>query len=230
MCADETLSLLGATGGRRQPDAVSLEDAAYNIIKNRIITCKLRPGTTLSEAALAANIGYGRTPVHQAMTRLMHESLVEILPRKGILVRPVSLDEILEIIEVRLINECSCVRRASKHADTHAIAELEANLWQLKDATKSRDTERLMHLDRDFHIAISSAAGNAVHAQLLRTLHERSLRFWFISLRAAPDHHIRICEQHEAIVNAIIDHDPDDAEVAMREHIEAFRANIMHQI
>jgi len=84
-------------------------------------------------------------------------------------------------------------------------------------------------LDRSFHVAISSAAGNPVQGEVLRGLHERSLRFWFISLRA-PDHHHRVCDQHDAIVTALAERDPEMAEGAMREHIKAFRDNIVLQI
>lgn len=208
---------------------VPLRELAYETIKHQIITCKLRPGEALSEASVASAIGIGRTPVHQALDRLMREGLVEILPRKGVIVRPVSLDEVLDIIEVRLINENACVRRAANNAGPDAIAELKSNLRRTAQAARQRDVESLMHLDRAFHITISSAAGNAVQGELLRTLHERSLRFWFISLRA-PDHHSRVLQQHETIVEAIASHDSDAAETAMREHIEAFRANITNQI
>ena len=66
----------------------------------------------------------GRTPVHQALDRLMMEGMVEVIPRKGVIVRPVSLNEVLQIIETRLINECYCSRLAAERANNSDIAEL----------------------------------------------------------------------------------------------------------
>src|SRR6478672_2854970 len=83
----------------------SLRDEAYGAIKHRIITCEFRPGEYVNELQLSALLKIGRTPVHQALDRLMVEGMVEVIPRKGVIVRPVSLNEVLQIIEVRLINE-----------------------------------------------------------------------------------------------------------------------------
>ena len=85
--------------------AASLRDAAYDAIKHRIITCAFRPGEYINELQLSSILKIGRTPVHQALDRLMIEGMVEVIPRKGVIVKPVSLNEVLQIIEVRLINE-----------------------------------------------------------------------------------------------------------------------------
>jgi GntR family transcriptional regulator, rspAB operon transcriptional repressor len=82
-----------------------------------------------------------------------------------------------------------------------------------------------MLADREFHSVLARAARNDVVADLVRGLHERSLRFWFLSLHA-PTQHKEVHEQHEAIVAAIRRRDPDGAEAAMRQHLEAFRANV----
>ena len=83
----------------------SLRDAAYEAIKHRIITCAFRPGEYINEAYVSAVLGIGRTPVHQAIDRLMLEGMLDVIPRKGVIVKPVSLDEIMQIVEVRLLNE-----------------------------------------------------------------------------------------------------------------------------
>lgn len=207
----------------------SLREKAYEAIKQQIITCELRPGEVLSEAAVSAALDIGRTPVHQALDRLMIEGMVDVLPRKGVIVRPLSLDEALEIIDVRLVNETYCVRLAAEHADRTDIAALRTNLDRMKNASRRRDVAEMMQLDRDFHTALSSAGRNTILSDFLGNLHDRAQRFWFVSLRA-PDHNDRVCEQHAAIVDAITSHDPDAAAAAMRFHIEAFRTNVTRQI
>ena len=91
-----------------------------------------------------------------------------------------------------------------------------------------RDIEQMMLLDRDFHHVLARSAGNAVLTDVLRNLHERSLRFWFISLRDG-NHHRNVLAEHRAIVEAIESREPDAAEAAMREHILAFQRNVTRQ-
>lgn len=209
--------------------AKSLLDRAYNEIKYRIITCHYRPAEVLSEAAISLELGIGRTPIHQAIHRLMTDGLVSIMPRKGIMVRPISIDEAVEIISVRLVTECYCARLAAERAEESELAELNAILDRSEKAMAKRDVEKMMLLDRDFHHTLARAAKNIVLADVLRNLHERSLRFWFLSLRDA-DHHRNVLAQHRAIVEAIESRQPDAAEAAMREHILAFQRNVTRQV
>lgn len=203
----------------------SLRDTAYDAIKHRIITCAFRPGEYINELQLSSVLKIGRTPVHQALDRLMIEGMVEVIPRKGVIVRPVSLNEVLQIIEVRLINECYCARLAAERANNSDIADLADVLRRTKHWTSMRNVENMMLLDREFHLLVARAGKNEVLADLLRGLHERSLRFWFISLNA-PAQYESVHDQHDAIFAAIQQRDPDKSEAAMRAHIESFRANV----
>jgi GntR family transcriptional regulator, rspAB operon transcriptional repressor len=226
----ETLAQPGPPARKAaRTEAVSLRERAYRSIREKIITCELRPGEALSEGALSQALGIGRTPVHQALDRLMLEGLVDVLPRKGVIVRPLSLDEVVDIIDVRLVNETWCARLVAERATAAEIAALEDNLARFGRAVEDRDLVRLMRLDEAFHLALSGAARNPVLADLLRTLHSRSLRFWFVSLRAA-DHYRRVAREHAAIVATIRQRSPADAEGAMRAHIEAFRANLVRHL
>src|SRR4051794_26361637 len=179
----------------------SLRDEAYDAIKHRIITCEFRPGEYVNELQLSALLKIGRTPVHQALDRLMVEGMVDVIPRKGVIVKPVSLNEVLQIIEVRLINECYCARLAAERASDADLAEMEDVLKRAKHWTSLRNVVNMMLLDREFHLLVAQAAKNDVVAELLRALHERSLRFWFISLNE-PRQYERVHEQHDAILQA----------------------------
>ena len=211
--------------GVRLARAGSLRDAAYEAIKNRIITCAFRPGEYINELQLSSILRIGRTPVHKALDRLMIEGMVEVIPRKGVVVKPVSLNEVLQIIELRLINETYGSRLAAEHADASDLEEMEDVLIRAKHLASLRNVENMMLHDREFHLCVARAAKNRVLTELLRALHERSLRFWFISLNA-PTQYERVRNEHNAILKAIRRHDPDQAEAAMRGHIESFRANV----
>ena len=207
----------------------SLRDAAYDAIKHRIITCAFRPGEYLNEAFVSASLGIGRTPVHQAIDRLMLEGMVEVMPRKGVIVKPVSLDEIMQIIDVRLINEIYGIRLAAERAEQDEIKHLSDILARAAQWIEARNSEQLMLLDREFHNVLALASKNHVLADTLSKLHDRSLRFWFISLNR-PGHHAHVHAQHEAILAAIRDHDANGAEAAMRSHIDEFRNNLKRSI
>jgi GntR family transcriptional regulator, rspAB operon transcriptional repressor len=218
----------GATS-RRQLPRQSLRDAAYEAIKFRIITCKFKPGECINEASVSELLGYGRTPVHQALDRLMLEEMVEVIPRKGVIVKPVILHDVMQMIDVRMVNETHCARLAATRADDTHIKALTGVLNRARQAIAGRDVHAMMMLDREFHLQLAAASKNFELAEVLRKLNERSLRFWFISFNT-PDHHRSFQEQHEAIFAAVRDRDADGAESAMRAHIDAFRRSVARHL
>ena len=210
-------------------EASSLRDTAYAAIKHRIITCAFKPGEFLNEASISSALGIGRTPVHQAIDRLMLDGLLDVMPRRGVIVRPVSLDEVMQIIEVRLLNECPCIRLATERAEEDELRQLIDILSRAEQWMPTRNSEQMMLLDREFHATIARACKNNVLSDILGKLQDRSLRFWFLSL-TAPGHHASVQDQHRAIVDAMRQRDAAGAEGAMRAHIEAFRSNVARYI
>src|SRR5262252_777995 len=218
----------GAASRRRLPRQ-SLRDAAYEAIKLRIITCKFKPGECINEASVSELLGFGRTPVHQALDRLMLEEMVEVIPRKGVIVKPVILQDVMQMIDVRMVNESHCARLAATRADDTHIKALTDVLDRARQAIAGRDVHAMMMLDREFHLQLAAASNNFELAEVLRKLNERSLRFWFISFNT-PDHHRNFQEQHESIFAAVRDRDANGAASAMRAHIEAFRRSVARHL
>ena len=213
--------------GRTVPG--SLRGTAYELIKHEIMTCALAPGEYVNESALCSRLKLGRTPVNQALHRLMLEGLVDIMPRKGVIVKPVSLDEVMHIIEVRLLTETYCVRLVAERATEADIAELEDILTRAGQWIRVHNVEQMMLSDQAFHNVLARIAGNSVLSGILRRLHDRSLRFWFISLKTVGRHN-HVQDQHESILAAIRKHDAPRAESAMRSHIESFRDNVARYV
>jgi DNA-binding GntR family transcriptional regulator len=217
-----------STSLRRLPP-LSLRDQAYEAIKDRIITCEFKPGECINEASVSALLGIGRTPVHQALDRLMLEEMVEIIPRKGVIVKPVILQDVLQMVDVRLLNEAHCARLAASRADDGHIEALSKVLEQARTAIDHRNVDAMMRHDREFHSLLANASRNLELAEVVRKLNERSLRFWFISF-TTPDHHHSFQQQHEAIFTAVRDRDAQGAEQAMRAHVEAFRKSVARHL
>ncbi len=214
-------------GGKQRPP--SLRERAYAAIKQRIITFRYQPGHYLNETSVSKELGIGRTPVHQALNRLMLEGMVEVIPRKGVIVKPVSLHEVLQIVEARLGIEPYTVALAAKRVQTHHLERMEEILRSARDFMEDRDIERLMELDREFHGTIAAAAGNAVLSEVLRNLHDRSLRLWFISLND-ENHLLGVQAEHQEILDAVRARDETLAAERMTAHIRAFGANISQRI
>jgi DNA-binding GntR family transcriptional regulator len=204
--------------GETSDARLSLRDQAYDSIKRRIITMRYRPGAYLNEARISDDLSIGRTPVRQALERLRLEGMVDIMPRKGVIVRPVSLEEVLELIEIRLVNEPYCAALAAQRVTSLEITALQSVLVCTDQHIATHDLETLMDLDREFHGGISRAARNRVLGELLLQLHERSLRFWFITLN--DRHHLlQVRREHGNILQAIA---VRDAEAVCTENLVRF--------
>ena len=109
---EEAAAHPGAEQGGRQ----SLRDQAYVRIKRRIIALDYKPGAYINEAMICDDLGIGRTPVHLALERRAVDGLIEVIPRKGLIVAPLSLDEMRQINEVRKLLEPAAASLAARWA------------------------------------------------------------------------------------------------------------------
>ncbi|RQS99556.1 GntR family transcriptional regulator [Burkholderia seminalis] len=222
-------TLTDVTRDRFAAPAASLADRAYALIQRDIITMRLKPGAALNEADLVARTGIGRTPVHQAVHRLVLEGLLSVMPRKGLMVQPLSLDDIVAVIDVRRINEAHCAELAARHATPDDLTRLAALLDDGQACVDTHDVEGMMELDRAFHQAIAAAARNAVLAEILRALHERSLRFWFVTL-SEPHHLADVQHEHRALFDRLSARDAAGARDAVERHIDSFRSTLLQHL
>jgi GntR family transcriptional regulator, rspAB operon transcriptional repressor len=204
----------------------SLADTAYTALKEKILKLYFLPGQYLNEGALCELLGVGRTPVHMALQRLQHEGLVEVMPRKGIIVQPGSIPEILKILESRMTIEADLARNAANRA-TPKEAE---GLRKLARVKISGDTQsqldNFVEADRAFHSRFADLAGNQVMSDIARKLHDRSIRYWYLHLWQTFDGRSSGSE-HTAIADAIARGDGEAAASAVRAHIESLRARLM---
>lgn len=207
----------------------SLMQQAYDSLKMAIITMDYRPGECIVESQIGERLRFGRTPIHEAVARLALEGMLDILPRKGIVVRPLSLDEALATIEARLIIEPACARLAAERATDREIDQIAAILNRGRPMLTRRDVKGLMLTDRAYHNSIARAARNPALETILQRLHDRSLRFWFVSLSDAS-HLVQVDDEHRDVLKALRRHDGAAVEKAVRKHIESFRETIKASI
>ena len=204
----------------------SLAERAYIELKNRILTMQLRPGAFLNESMLSEMLGIGRMPVHQAVHRLQGAGLVEVLPRKGLVIRPDSLNDMLSLLEARLAMEPNITALAAQRATKEQVGALKRLVMESKKIVSQSERASFMKLDRAFHGLIAEAAGNKILADAQRPLHERSELIWH--LRVMKEDGLVVNQrEHLAILSAIVEHDPDAARLAMEAHLHSLHDRIL---
>lgn len=205
---------------------ISQNELAYAQLKNGLTTLFYKPGEYLNTAVLMAELQLGRTPLNHALHRLANEGLVQIIPRKGVMVAPLSIDDALHMIEVRLVNEGLCARLASQCITHDEIAELRLTAEGFDRAVADRNVAEMMNYDRKFHESIAEASRNPVLIDVLRVLHARSQRFWAISL-STLGHVNEVRGEHQEILLALESGDAKRAEAVISHHIHSFRQALL---
>ncbi|AKL42375.1 GntR family transcriptional regulator [Serratia marcescens] len=206
---------------------VSLNELAYRRFKQALVTLSYKPGEYLNTAQVMNDLDMGRTPINQAIHRLANEGLLQIIPRKGVMVSPLSMDDALELIEVRLANEMLCMRLASQKITERQIAMLTELNRQIEAASQERDRVRMMTLDHEFHQELAQIAGNNMLADILSVLHARAQRFWASTL-SREGHMREVIDEHRAIIAALAAQDSAAAAAAAQAHILSFRSALLH--
>jgi DNA-binding GntR family transcriptional regulator len=212
--------------GRQETAQPSLAEVAYAGIKERILSLELRPGQFVNEQRLCAMLGIGRMPVHQAVHRLMGDGLLEVIARKGIVIRADSLNEILALLEARSAVEPNIAALAADRADAAQVKHMKKLLAESRKLVDQRHRREFMALDRAFHQAVAEAAGNRILVDAQRPLHERSARIWGVRVWG-PDGLRLTQREHEAVLEAIAHRDPVAARAAMQRHLDLLQARIV---
>jgi GntR family transcriptional regulator, rspAB operon transcriptional repressor len=191
-------------------------ERVYRILRDWLITAKLPPGEFLSEADLAERCGTSRTPVREACTRLMQDHWLTRIRRKGFMVTPISVRDIVDLYEYRKLLECYATEKMAQTASHEQLKELATIVAPEKDPAAG--LEQILAANQVFHRRLSEMAGNQrVVGQLNLTL----------SYVARLD---TLCTQtvpgwigHADILRAIERHEPAEARLAMQVHVDASR-------
>jgi GntR family transcriptional regulator, rspAB operon transcriptional repressor len=204
----------------------SLTQQAYELIKEKVITLYFLPGQYLNEGAICELLDLGRTPVHQALQRLQLEGLIDIVPRKGVIIQPDSIGQIIEFLDARLTVETEIARLAAVHATPQDVQELQAILDQ-NGAPRNGGGEinAFVECDHAFHTKISEMSRSRVLGDFARSLHERCTRAWYLHLWQTLDTSASD-KQHRAILKAIKNRDAEAAAEAMLDHLTNLRDRV----
>lgn len=204
----------------------SLNEQAYQKLKNALITLSYKPGEYLNTAQVMDEMAMGRTPINQAIHRLSAEGLLQILPRKGVMVSPLSIDDALNMVDVRLANELLCIKLVCKKMTTEKLVVLKALNAQMQQACQEMDHVQMLALDGQFHQTLLEIADNRWLTDILSILHAQAQRFWASTL-SNQQHMQEVVAEHNEILIALEARSTEQAEHAVQSHILSFRQSLL---
>lgn len=202
-------------------------EKAYEALRKMAIDFEFKPGERLNETALTKRLDVSRTPLREALNRLVAEGFLTFELGKGFFCRPLSPEKILELYQLRCALETEALIRTIEGA---ADQQIEAVVSYLDEAEKSysvcSDLNELLRMDEEFHIKLAALSGNEELVRLLCNVNERIRYVRIINLRLLrdrrdmPDHNHTSMSQHRVILNAVTARDVTAATQALRRHIE----------
>ncbi len=209
--------------------APSLTEQAVAALRREILTTRLLPGETLSEASAAQLLGLGKAPVRAALARLAEEGLVQAVPRRGWIVSLVTIRDIHEVFDLRLLLEPEAARRAAGRVDAEALRRLD-NVCACGYRPEDEDsTQTFLGANKAFHVAVAELAGNNRLARQIDRLLDESTRMLTLGLRAR-DRTGEMAHEHHELIEAMALGRAEDAAVIMHQQVLASRTMVLEAL
>ncbi len=201
-------------------------DRIEGALRRLILSLELEPGLAVSEAALMKNYGWGRTPLREAFQRLAEQSLLQIVPRQGIVITPLSIFDFVEVMDamgmvIGPAASLACKRLAE--AQLEALAQL---VTQAESAAAQGGLAAVAELDYEFHRILAEATGNRYLCSYLLHLHRVATRFNLAAWRRDGSARHSIDEHHQ-LLQALRTRDVVAVKALMLEHIEGARQRVV---
>lgn len=163
---------------KQSPDVSNLAEQAYRLLEQQLVTLKLSPGELVAEKDLMAVAGIGRTPVREAIQRLSAEGLLQVLPRKGLMVTPLRRSDLVSIIEARRVMERLMVVKAAERAEPDQRQAFRLLATRLE--TPGNDFEILFRLGYRLDELLAEACQNPFLDGALTALRSQCQRLWYL--------------------------------------------------
>lgn len=209
-----------ARASSRSMGTASLVDHAYQVMRRRILDNAWPPGHRALEQELALELGMSRTPVREALIRLANEGLVEVVPRHGMRVLPVSADDMREIYEVLTALEAMAAELVVRLKPTAAeLKPLVDASRDMRQAVKAGDLDAWATADERFHGHLVQLSGNRLLIEAVQNCWDRAHRARMVTLRMRPMP-VHSTREHMEVVERIRSGDARGAFEAHRAHRE----------
>ncbi len=204
-------------------------DQAYDRLRLEILSCRILPGTQLTEAAIMERFDIGKSSCRIALVRLIQAGFVKSIPRHGYTVIPVTVKDVEEIFGLRLLLEPYAARMAAGKVDRGQLERLERACRVPVSGDVGNQIDFFLEANRSFHMAIAEATGNQRLCRALSGLLDEMTRlvalgFGVQGVRPAIRH------DHEALIAHLVDGDARAAESVARRHVETFRVMTIEKV
>ena len=205
-----------------------LQSRAYAELRRLIASGEFPAGMFLSERQLAVQLEMSKTPVHVALERLESEGFVTISAQQGIVVRGLTVEDIMDHYELREAIESYAAGRLAGRLNDAQRRELDKSLTQQQKALKSGDVAQMIDLDARFHLLLSAFLGNrtilATMEQLRDKIHQVIVRVTSLNAHRLGES----VEEHRGIASAILDGDGALAVQRVIAHLDAGKRNVLN--
>jgi DNA-binding GntR family transcriptional regulator len=202
--------------------------AAHERLRHAIVRLELEPGAPVSEAQLVARFGFSKAAVRAALARLRAERLVLAEPRRGHVIAPLTIRDVGEIYDLRLLLEPPAAAAAAGRIAPDELAHLRARSEPALDLDDPASVDRFMEANRAVHVSVATASGNRRAALIVARLLDDSERARLVALRAgAGGRGLRARDEHRALLGALEAGDGEEAERLMAAAIRAFRDELL---
>jgi DNA-binding GntR family transcriptional regulator len=206
---------------------------AYLEIKDRIVTLELQPGQRLDDIDLGLQLGLSRTPVREALHRLMSEGLVTISPGDGMAVRALNLLDVGQLFEAHIVVARAVARLCAVRANKEDIVCLRTAARDVELAISQRSAKEIASTNATFHRLEAAHARNDHLKALAWAVHDQGQRLAYLCFGGRDawtdgltDHFSRVTADHENFLTAVEDHDADTAEMVAARHVHLFRDRV----
>jgi DNA-binding GntR family transcriptional regulator len=211
----------------------NISDVVYDTLKAKIFSRHFAPGERLNLAELEQQMGVSRTPLKDAVNRLVIEGLIQVEPRKGTFVSNPTPREIAESFDVRRALELYAVKLAAERVSEDQLCQLRDRVEELRRMVDFEDWSRIyqdyVHLDHQLHRLIVEIAGNKrlidIWEQINLHVHMARIRY------GSAENELDVAQQeHESILEALEDRDAATLEQAMFRHLERAKQSVLKDL
>ena len=205
--------------GTLAAELAPLREKIASMIRASIIDGRIAAGEKLREPVLSRQLGVSRTPLREALLQLDSEGFVEMTPRRGAVVRPLSKQDAAETYEVKGALEALAARLACERMDPDTLRKLRDINDRIASLRRARgaDQARILQLNTEFHQTLTDASGNEKLSQYVRVLRAQALRYNYIYLSVMSRLEESVAE-HTQILDALRGKRADEVERLVREH------------
>ncbi len=211
-----------------------LAHLAYETIVKRIICLEYQPSQHLEEGRLVSDLGIGRTPIREALVRLQSEKMVESHPNRGVVVRPITLQNTKAMFESMNIFEFGVVDIAVTKNCAASLAEMRRANEDICTAFDKKELFSMVEANHQFHLHFAQCSQNEFLIRAVQDVRNEAKRLSYLSYntvggpeKSLEHHYESVVKEHEKLIHGLEQQDAEGLKTLLEKHIQTFRHRII---